>query len=63
MTESNEKIRPRLYKLKVVEEIEFPIEQMRSVRTQASELGLLYNRKYKTWTDRATRTITVKRLF
>ncbi len=34
---------------------------MKSVRTQASELGAIHNRQYTTKTDREARTITVKR--
>lgn len=40
----------------------YPIAMTRSVRVVSSELGLIKNRKYKTTTDRAARTITVKRL-
>ena len=34
---------------------------MKSVRTQASELGAIYNRQFKTRTDREKQTITVMR--
>ena len=40
----------------------YPIAMTRSVRVVSSELGLIKNRKYKTTTNRAARTITVKRL-
>lgn len=40
----------------------YPIAMTRSVRVVSSELGLIKNRKYKTTTDRAARTITVTRL-
>lgn len=62
MEENNEKIRPSLLKLEVGETITFCIEKMKSVRTLASELGAIMNRRYQTRTDREARTITVKRL-
>ena len=40
----------------------YPIAMTRSVRVVSSELGLIKNRKYKTTTNRAARTITVTRL-
>lgn len=40
----------------------FPIERLKTVRTQASELGAIYDRVYTTTTDRVERTIEVKRV-
>ena len=57
MSENLEKIRPALVALEVGE----PISRLKSVRTQASELGAIYNRQFKTRTDREKQTITVKR--
>lgn len=59
--ESNTKIRPILRDMAVGETKEFPISRMKSVRTQASELGFMFNRHYTTRTDRASRTIIVTR--
>ncbi len=59
MIEINEKIRPALVSLEVGASITFPISKLKSVRTQASELGAIYNRQFKTKTDRASQTITV----
>ena len=56
MAENMEKIRPAL-----VDEITFHISRLKSVRTQASELGAIYNRQFKTRTDREKQTITVMR--
>ena len=52
------KIRPVLEALQIGEAV---ISRMKSVRTQASELGAIHNRQYTTKTDREARTITVKR--
>lgn len=51
MTENVLKIRPALVELKVGETISFPISRLKSVRTQASELGAIYERQFKTKTD------------
>lgn len=62
MDKSNEKVRPALINLEVGETAVFGIERLKSIRTQASELGAILNRQYKTRTDREERTITVKRI-
>ena len=62
MAENLVKIRPTLTDMSVDESTTFPIEQMRSVRALASELGVILERKYKTRTNRADRTIVVTRL-
>lgn len=56
------KVRPALMELKVGETATFPIEKMKTVRTQASEIGAIYDRVLTTSTDRVARTISVKRL-
>ena len=50
MSENLEKIRPALVALEVGESVSFPISRLKSVRTQASELGAIYNRQFKTRT-------------
>lgn len=62
MAENLEKIRPALTGLEVGGTVTFPISRLKSVRTQASELGAIYNRQFKTKTNRETQTITVKRI-
>lgn len=62
MAEILEKIRPALTALEVGDTATFPISRLKSVRTQASELGAIYNRQFKTRTDREKHTITVKRV-
>ena len=62
MAENLEKIRPVLTALEIGGEVTFPISRLKSVRTQASELGAIFNRLFKTRTDRESHTITVKRI-
>ena len=62
MAENMEKIRPALVALEVGDTVTFPISRLKSVRTQASELGAIYKRQFKTRTDREKHTITVKRI-
>lgn len=50
MAENHPKIRPTLANMEVGESNDFPIEQMRSVRAMASELGVIHDRKYRTRT-------------
>lgn len=61
MAEKLEKIRPALVALEIGDAITFPISRLKSVRTQASELGAIYSRQFKTKTDRENHTITVMR--
>lgn len=62
MAENLEKIRPVLTALEIGDTASFPISRLKSVRTQASELGVIYNRQFKTKTDREKRVIIVKRI-
>ena len=62
MAENLEKIRPVLTALEIGGEVTFPISRLKSVRTQASELGAIFNRQFKTKTNRENQTITVKRV-
>ena len=62
MAENMEKIRPVLTALEIGDTVSFPISRLKSVRTQASELGVIYNRQFKTKTDREKRVIIVKRI-
>lgn len=55
------KVRPVLMGLEVGETVVFPIEKMKTVRTQASEIGAIHNRLFTTSTSRIERTITVTR--
>jgi hypothetical protein len=61
MEENFEKIRPALVKLEVGETVSFPISRLKSVRTQASELGAILGRQYTTKTDRERKVIVVLR--
>lgn len=62
MNDTNQKIRPTLYEMAVGDSIKFPISRLKSVRTQASELGMMYERQYTTKTDRTDKTIEVTRI-
>lgn len=57
----NAKIRPTLFEMNIGEVKDFPIDKLKSVRTQCSELGVIHNRQYVTRTDREKRVIVVKR--
>lgn len=62
MNDTTQKIRPTLYEMAGGDSIKFPISRLKSVRTQASELGMMYERQYTTKTDRADKTIEVTRI-
>lgn len=61
MAAENERIRPVLVAMKTGEAHAFPIERMKSVRTQASEISMIYDRQFRTETDRIKREIRVFR--
>lgn len=62
MTNPTQKIRPTLYEMAVGDTVQFPIARLKSVRTQASELGIMYERQYTTKTDRVEKIIEVTRI-
>lgn len=62
MTNTAQKIRPTLYEMAVGTTVQFPITRLKSVRTQASELGIMYERQYTTRTDREAKIIEVTRI-
>ena len=62
MTNTAQKIRPTLYEMAVGATVQFPITRLKSVRTQASELGIMYERQYTTKTDRVEKIIEVTRI-
>ena len=61
MEEKSTKLRPTIYGMGVGESLTFPISRLKSVRTIASELGMMFERQYTTRTDRETKTIEVTR--
>lgn len=61
MTENTIPMRTSIKNMKVGESINFPIEKVRTIRVLASDLGLQYNRLYRTRASRQNRTITVIR--
>lgn len=62
MAENFVKISSALLSLNVGDIIQFPIVRMKSVRVQACELGTIYERKFKTKTDKEKRIILVERV-
>ena len=61
MDENTIKIRPTLTAMEVGDKTTFPVRRLKSVRAQASELGVILDRTYRTATNRAERTVTVTR--
>ena len=62
MAEYLDKIRPVLVALQIGETVDFPIARLKCVRTQASELGAIFNRQFTTRTNRIAQIISVKRI-
>ena len=62
MADYFDKIRPVLEALQIGEAVIYPISRMKSVRTQASELGAIFNRQFTTKTNRIAQIISVKRI-
>lgn len=62
MENFTQKIRPTLFEMAVGDTVKFPIIRLKSVRTQASELGIMYERQYTTRTDREAKIIEVTRI-
>lgn len=54
--------REKIASLEIGGTITFNLEKMNMVRSTASQLGLLMNRRYKTKTSRENRTINVMRV-
>ena len=62
MAENLVRILPAIRSLEIGESKDFPIERLKSVRAQASELGVILNRKFRTVSNRDARTVTVTRI-
>ncbi|MBD5219505.1 MAG: hypothetical protein HDS72_04580 [Bacteroidales bacterium] len=62
MAETTPKIRPTLANMEIGDTCSFPVQKMKSIRSQASELSVILDRRYKTRTNRTDRTIVVTRL-
>lgn len=62
MENSDTKIRPTLLNMAVGDTISFPIERLKSVRVQASELGAMFDLYFKTRSDRKLRIIEITRI-
>lgn len=55
-------VRKELTDLNVGDRVSYSIAKTKSVRAQASDLGLILDRVYKTYTSRENKTITVTRV-
>jgi hypothetical protein len=61
MENKTNKIRPTLLNMGIGETLSFPIEKLKTVRVQASELGAMFDMLFKTRTDRDLRIIEITR--
>ena len=61
MIERPKKMRTQIVELNVGESVAFPIEKMKTIRAQASELNCIMQRVYATKLNRDDRTIIVTR--
>lgn len=61
MENNTVKIRPALLNMGIGQTLTFPIEKLKSVRVQASELGAMFDMLFKTRTDRTLRIIEITR--
>ena len=61
MIEQPKKMRTQIVELNVGESVSFPIEKMKTIRAQTSELNCIMQRVYATKLNRDDRTIIVTR--
>ena len=61
MIEQPKKMRTQIVELNVGESVSFPIEKMKTIRAQTSELNCIMQRVYATKLNRCDRTIIVTR--
>ena len=61
MIERPKKMRAQIVELNVGESVAFPIEKMKTIRAQTSELNCIMQRVYATRLNRDDRTIVVIR--
>ncbi len=61
MENNVKKIRPALLNMAIGDTLAFPIERLKTVRVQASELGAMFDMLFKTRTDRDLRIIEITR--
>jgi len=48
--------------MEVGDKLRLPVERLAVARTYASEIGFVMNRRYKTFADRATRSVVITRV-
>lgn len=61
MIQQPKKMRTQIIELNVGESVSFPIEKMKTIRAQTSELNCIMQRVYATKLNRDDRTIIVTR--
>ena len=61
MIERPKKMRTQIVELNVGESVAFPIEKMKTIRAQTSELNCIMQRVYATKLNRDDRTIVITR--
>ena len=61
MIQQPKKMRTQIVELNVGESVSFPIEKMKTIRAQTSELNCIMQRVYATKLNRCDRTIIVTR--
>ena len=55
-------LKNEIREMAVGQRLSFPLDRLAVVRTYASEIGLVMNRRYKTFADRDTRSVVVTRV-
>lgn len=60
--ENKTPLRSVIRDLSMGKSIDFPIDRLQSVKTTCTDLGLIYERKFKTKTNRVKKTISVTRI-
>jgi hypothetical protein len=55
-------LKNEIREMAVGQKMSFPLDRLAVVRTYASEIGFVMNRRYKTFADRKTRSVVVTRV-
>ena len=55
-------LKNEIREMEVGQKLRLPLDRLAVVRTYASEIGLVMNRRYKTFADRETRSVIITRV-
>jgi hypothetical protein len=55
-------LKNEIREMAVGQRLSFPMDRLAVVRTYASEIGFVLNRRYKTFADKETRSVVVTRV-